>query len=346
MLVLSTLLALATAAAATVDCASTPGLLSNFGKFNMTAFVTDGHGNVSASYPLTTLSWGLVDPSGGPDVLATADTFTWEQPGLFILQNNSIAILAADNETPVEWTEDIAGPSSYLPFNSSAITPSPSGGIYCAAASTSPHGTGLPWSVLLALGSLTNNFWLCEASNFPQMKVVVYDYQQGSASGAKGLNYDSCFGVWIGLAPSSGPNSDQANPQSGIAYVQPTVSSSGPLCVSASLSFWFSAALFRSRLHCTTVHASALFTTRSNPPNQFESRTHHPPIRPFTTIMSSYNYAIPSTSNGLSFFPAGPAAPHAFSTMHQSPAEQHAMYAAFAQSTKTSSSSGKKKNSK
>ncbi|KAI0067994.1 hypothetical protein BV25DRAFT_1911030 [Artomyces pyxidatus] len=39
--------------------------------------------------------------------------------------------------------------------------------------------------------------------------------------------------------------------------------------------------------------------------------------------MSSQAYAAPSTSGG--FFPTGPSAPHAFSTMHASPRDSHAM---------------------
>ncbi|KAI0323065.1 hypothetical protein OF83DRAFT_9303 [Amylostereum chailletii] len=57
--------------------------------------------------------------------------------------------------------------------------------------------------------------------------------------------------------------------------------------------------------------------------------------------MPSFNYTSSSTpSSGLAFFPVGPAAPHAFSGMQQSPSTQYAMFAALAQSTKQNSSNG------
>ncbi|PCH34251.1 hypothetical protein WOLCODRAFT_148314 [Wolfiporia cocos MD-104 SS10] len=48
--------------------------------------------------------------------------------------------------------------------------------------------------------------------------------------------------------------------------------------------------------------------------------------------MSSYNYASTSSSPVSSFFPTGPASPHAFSSFHQSPRDTHAMFAAFSSS--------------
>ncbi|KAH9056974.1 hypothetical protein EDB87DRAFT_1633548 [Lactarius vividus] len=43
--------------------------------------------------------------------------------------------------------------------------------------------------------------------------------------------------------------------------------------------------------------------------------------------MPSQTYTTPSGSNSAGFFPSGPSAPHAFSTMHTSPRDQHSMYA-------------------
>lgn len=44
--------------------------------------------------------------------------------------------------------------------------------------------------------------------------------------------------------------------------------------------------------------------------------------------MSSY-YSSPPTSPASGFFPSGPASPHAFASFHQSPRDNHSMYAAF-----------------
>ncbi|KAI0936943.1 hypothetical protein AcW1_001051 [Taiwanofungus camphoratus] len=43
--------------------------------------------------------------------------------------------------------------------------------------------------------------------------------------------------------------------------------------------------------------------------------------------MSSYGYTSPPSSPVTSFFPIGPASPHAFSSFHTSPRDGHAMYA-------------------
>ncbi|KAI0778990.1 hypothetical protein BD413DRAFT_466167 [Trametes elegans] len=48
--------------------------------------------------------------------------------------------------------------------------------------------------------------------------------------------------------------------------------------------------------------------------------------------MSSY-YSSPPSSPVGSFFPAGPASPHAFASFQQSPRDAHAAYAALAPST-------------
>ncbi|KAI8990689.1 hypothetical protein BD414DRAFT_514416 [Trametes punicea] len=47
--------------------------------------------------------------------------------------------------------------------------------------------------------------------------------------------------------------------------------------------------------------------------------------------MSSY-YSSPPSSPVASFFPTGPASPHAFASFQQPPRDSHAMYAALASS--------------
>ncbi|KAI0271484.1 hypothetical protein BC834DRAFT_966957 [Gloeopeniophorella convolvens] len=49
--------------------------------------------------------------------------------------------------------------------------------------------------------------------------------------------------------------------------------------------------------------------------------------------MSSQGYAMPSTAGAAGFFPSGPSAPHAFSSMHTSPRDQHSMYASLGASS-------------
>ncbi|OCH93007.1 hypothetical protein OBBRIDRAFT_700715, partial [Obba rivulosa] len=52
--------------------------------------------------------------------------------------------------------------------------------------------------------------------------------------------------------------------------------------------------------------------------------------------MPSY-YVSPSSSPVASFFPTGPASPHAFSSFQQSPRDSHAMWAAMGSGTTHSS---------
>jgi len=52
------------------------------------------------------------------------------------------------------------------------------------------------------------------------------------------------------------------------------------------------------------------------------------------------NYTSPPSSPVASFFPTGPASPHAFSSFHQSPRDGHAMYAALAPSQQANVQSG------
>ncbi|CDO73440.1 hypothetical protein BN946_scf185013.g75 [Trametes cinnabarina] len=75
---------------------------------------------------------------------------------------------------------------------------------------------------------------------------------------------------------------------------------------------------------------------RLSPPyqklTQLPLTTHTRPSTPFiaaTTTMSSY-YSSPPSSPMSSFFPTGPASPHAFSAFQQSPRDSQEMYAALA----------------
>ncbi|KAI0249548.1 hypothetical protein BJV78DRAFT_1226946 [Lactifluus subvellereus] len=54
---------------------------------------------------------------------------------------------------------------------------------------------------------------------------------------------------------------------------------------------------------------------------------------------SQSNATMPLGSSSVGFFPKGPSAPHAFSTMHTSPRDQYSMYASLG----TSYQSGKQK---
>ncbi|KAH9897737.1 hypothetical protein C8Q73DRAFT_787977 [Cubamyces lactineus] len=55
--------------------------------------------------------------------------------------------------------------------------------------------------------------------------------------------------------------------------------------------------------------------------------------------MSSY-YSSPPSSPIASFFPTGPASPHAFSSFQQDPRDTHAMYAALAPSSRHNTAQG------
>lgn len=48
--------------------------------------------------------------------------------------------------------------------------------------------------------------------------------------------------------------------------------------------------------------------------------------------MSSYNYPAVPPSPTYGFFPTGATSPNAFASFHQSPRDQHAMYASFSSS--------------
>ncbi|KZT73320.1 hypothetical protein DAEQUDRAFT_721919 [Daedalea quercina L-15889] len=53
----------------------------------------------------------------------------------------------------------------------------------------------------------------------------------------------------------------------------------------------------------------------------------------------SSNYTSPPSSPIASFFPTGPASPHAFSSFHQSPRDGHTMYAALVPSQQANTQS-------
>ncbi|KAI0035142.1 hypothetical protein K488DRAFT_83348 [Vararia minispora EC-137] len=172
----------------TVSCTN-PGMIANIDRFTLTAFTTDGNGTVTAQYPLSVSPYNY---------LAVTSTLEGGYPvDNFALQNSSLAVWAAGFEYTYSYSEDITGPSSFLPFEPS-FSAWPNGGIYCAQASTSPHGTGLPYSVFLALGSLTDAFSLCHTTT-DSVQYVVYDLQQDSIGQSENLDYGSCFGVTIGL---------------------------------------------------------------------------------------------------------------------------------------------------
>ena len=57
-------------------------------------------------------------------------------------------------------------------------------------------------------------------------------------------------------------------------------------------------------------------------------------------MSSNYSYSSPPSSPIASFFPAGPASPHAFASFHQSPRDGHTMYAALAPSSQVNIPAG------
>lgn len=57
-------------------------------------------------------------------------------------------------------------------------------------------------------------------------------------------------------------------------------------------------------------------------------------------MSSNYSYSSPPSSPMASFFPTGPASPHAFAGFHQSPRDGHAMYAALAPSSQANVPAG------
>ncbi|EPT03345.1 hypothetical protein FOMPIDRAFT_1022363 [Fomitopsis schrenkii] len=57
-------------------------------------------------------------------------------------------------------------------------------------------------------------------------------------------------------------------------------------------------------------------------------------------MSSNYSYSSPPSSPLASFFPTGPASPHAFASFHQSPRDRHAMYAALAPSSQANVPAG------